>query len=130
MATLDYPLAWGYSSWYAQLLYSSEVSPFLISDFTGAQVAVPIRPQGILLWTGRFRTPRYGSRDSRWPLVKDLMERIDHGINQLRVPIPVDQDLGPGYGGVLVVQPLELQPAVRGSRGQVEGWTVMWVEAR
>ena len=127
MAVLEYPSALGYTRWHAWRDYSSETSPFLESEFAPAALPVPVRPIGVLLWRGEFATPLYGPRDIRWINVRQLMEAVDHGINQLLLPVPQDQQSSV-LGSTITVQPIEVRPPVRGSRGQTAGWTVTWVE--
>ncbi len=128
MALLSYTNTWGYRRWHAWRAYSSDESPFLESEFAPAALAIPVRPQGVLLWRGEFETPVYAAGDGRWLAVRALMELLDHGVNQLRVPVPADQRRIGVLGASLVVQPMRVDAPVRGSRGETRGWSIAWVE--
>ena len=128
MAALNYPPDLGYGNWYAWLGYSSEVSPFLESDFTPAGLPIRVRPQGVLLWRGEFQTPVYVMNDPRLWSVRVLMEMVDEGVNQLILPVPADQQRTDVLGATITVQPVEVEAPVRGSRADERGWRVRWVE--
>lgn len=131
MAQISYLLSGefpGYARWHAWRAYSSDESPFLLSDFAPAALPIPIRPQGVLLWRGQFETPIYGPLDARWVAMRLLMESIDQGVNTMLLTVPEDQRNAGILGATVHVQPLHIDPPVRGSRGDTRGWTIEWVE--
>ena len=85
---------------------------------------------GVLLWRGEFQTPVYGPRDAMWVTVRTLMEGVDHGINQLTLPVPADQRRTGVLGATITAQPVRVDAPLRGSRGQTAGWAVSWVEVQ
>jgi len=127
MAVFDYPTV-GYARWHAWRAYSSAESPHLESELAPAALPVPVRPQGVLLWRGEFETPVYGRRDAAWTTMRTFMERIDHGIHQIRLPVPHDQRRAGVLGATIVAQPTRVDAPTRLSRGQESGWRVQWWE--
>ena len=127
MAVLDYPATLGYRSWFAWQAYTADEPAVVVSPYVSGERNVPVIPYGVLLWRGSFETPLFGPRDERWVTMRTLMEDIDSGRNQLRITTPTEQrsDL---LAASLVVQPFEVSPPVRRSRGETGGWTVEWWE--
>lgn len=59
--------------------------------------------------------------------MRTLMESVDQGVNTMTIAVPVSQQSSL-LGATLNIQPLRIDPPVRGSRGETRGWSVEWVE--
>lgn len=128
MALRVYPVTIGFVQWQAWRAYSSDESPYGSVEFASTALFIPIRPIGVLLWSGRFSTPVYSGRDPARVTMRTLMESLDQGIHTLMLPVPLDQRQSGILTDSLTVQPISVEPTVRNARGIESGWTVDWIE--
>lgn len=128
MAIRVYPLDVGYDRWRIWRVYTSDEPIFGSLDLGSTSLALPAHPQGLLLWRGQLATPVYPGGSAGAQTMQTLMESLDEGLHQLRIPIPVESRIDSILGSTLVVQPVRVRPPIRDSRGVVSSWTVDWWE--
>ena len=127
VAVRTYLEAWGYGAWHAWREYSGDAG--VQAGLFVPLVTYPVRPTGVLVWRGRFLTPTYGPTDSRLTAVQEFLESVLSVADQMSLPVPTDQRYaGSSLGETITVQPRNLQPGVRDSRGVTAGWTCDWLE--
>lgn len=115
-AILDYPVTVGYLSWSVQS--SRSRGPYIhASVYTAASHIVYSGPSKR---QGTFTTPIISRGDDTHGLM-DILHAVAAGDTYLRLPMP-------GGNDTILVQPIDVRPARRDSRGLIGGWSVDWIE--